>query len=120
MIINLNLIDSSITSFQLYILRTTKQEESKSYKNPFCKAFIKYHKELSKNDWELHKRLACEGVNLSNNAKAIRSDNVKKIQEISSQNNFDFNQTIKPSLYEDVHSSTKEIFLSLIMPHSLN
>ena len=33
-------------------------------------------------------------------AKAIRNDEVEKLQEISSQSNFDFNQTIPPSLYE--------------------
>ena len=32
--------------------------------------------------------------------QAIRSGNVKGLQEISSQNNFDFNQMIEPSLYE--------------------
>ena len=46
--------------------------------------------------------LVREGVNLSNIAKEIRSDDVEKLQEILSQNNFDFNQNIEPSLYERV------------------
>ena len=55
---------------------------------------------LKKDDWKLHKWLIQEGVNPSNLAKAIRNDDIEKLQEISSQANFDFNQIIEPSLYE--------------------
>ena len=67
---------------------------------PFAKAFLENIKELSKNDWDLHKRLVREGVNPFNNAKTIRSDDVEKLQEILLQNKFYFYQMIEPSLYE--------------------
>ena len=102
--INLNLIDSSITkgiSTKYFAHYKTKEESRFHISNdPFSKEFINNIEELSKNDWELHKQLVREGVNPSNIAKAIRIDDVEKLQEISSQNNFDFNQKIEPSLYE--------------------
>ena len=67
---------------------------------PFSTEFIKDIEFLKKDDWELHKRLIQEGFNPSNIASAIRNDDVEKLQETSSQANFDFNQTIKSSLYE--------------------
>ena len=44
------------------------------------------------------KRLVREGVNPSNIVKSIQRDDIEKIQEVSSQNNFDFNQKIESSL----------------------
>ena len=41
-----------------------------------------------------------EGVNPSDIANVIRSDDVGKLQEMSSQNDFDFIQSIEPSFYE--------------------
>ena len=75
---------------------------------PFSREFFENFEALKKNDWELHKQLVQEGVNPSNLARAIRNDDVEKFQEISSQANFDFNQTIKPSLYERCSFINKE------------
>ena len=55
---------------------------------------------LKMDDWKLHKQLIQEGVIPSDIARAIRNDDVEKLQEISSQTNFDFNQCIEPSIYE--------------------
>ena len=101
--INLNFVDSSITKgiSTVYFAHYKTIEEIGTYWNdPFRDLFLINYKELSKNDLELHKRLVHEGVNPSNIVKAIRRDDVEKLQEISSQNKFDFNQTIEPSLYE--------------------
>ena len=66
--------------------------------DPFCDIFLKNIEKLSKNDWELHKRLVREGVNPLDFAKVIRCDNVEKLQEISTQNKFDFNQSINSTI----------------------
>ena len=104
MMIEQNLIDFNITkgiSTKYFAHYKTKEENEFYNRNdPFCREFLENIEELSKNEWELHKRLVCEGVNPSIIAKAIRSDDVEKLQEISSQKNFDFNQKIEPSLYE--------------------
>ena len=68
--IDLNLIDSSI---------------AKSYRrnDPFYHVLLENIEEFSKNEWELHKKLVCEGVNQYNIAKTIQRDYVEKLQEIS-------------------------------------
>ena len=110
--INLNLINSSVTKEKetKYFAHYKTIEESKYYfwNDPFCNAFFENYEELSKNEWELHKRLVREGVNPSNIGKAIRSDDIEELQEISSQTNFDFNQKIEPSLYERFSFVNKE------------
>ena len=98
------MIDSNITKniktnyFAHY--KTLEEGKQDYFGDTFCIEFIKNIDELSKNDWKFHRRLVREGVNPSYIAKVIRSDDIKILQEISSQNNFDFNQTIEPSLYE--------------------
>ena len=46
--------------------------------------------------------MVCERVNPSNNKKMIRRDDVEELQEISSQNKYDFNQRIAQSPHERV------------------
>ena len=111
-----NLIDSSITKnilrtnyFAHY--KTIKEVKDYGYRGHFYDKFLENIKELSKNNWELHKRLVREGINPSDIAKAIRSDDVEKLQEISFRNNFDFNQTIEPSLYEKYSFINEKMFL---------
>ena len=74
----------------------------------FWKDFSENLNELSKDDWKLHKQFIKEGVNPLEIAKAIQNDDVEKLQKLSSQNNFDFNQTISPSLYERSSFINKE------------
>ena len=69
-------------------------------KYQFACKFCSNIEALKKDDWNLHRQLIQEGVNPSNIAKAIRNDDVEKLQEISSQADFNFNQIIEPSLYE--------------------
>ena len=77
------------------------QSEVKCNKDlPFSNQFFENVEELQKENWKLHKKYVSEGVNPSNIAKVIRNDEVERLQEMSSQANFDFNQIIPPSLYE--------------------
>ena len=62
--------------------------------------FFESIEELKKDDWKLHKKLVHEGANPLEIAQVIRNDEVEKLQETSSKANFDFNQSIPPSLYE--------------------
>ena len=80
----------------------------KYYSLPFSKQFNENIEELKRDEWELHKRLVREGVNPMEIAKAIRNDEVEKHQEIASQSNFNFDQTISPSLYERCSFINKE------------
>ena len=115
--ININLIYSSITKefSTIYFVHFETIEENKSYLwiDPFYYAFIKNYEGLSKNDWAHHKRLFVEGINPSKIVNLIQRDDVEELQEIPSQNNFNFNQTIETSLYERF-SFVSEINVSLI------
>ena len=97
--INAKIVENKRT---LYIrhYKTDVEPNNLNRKLPFSKKFFKNYGKLKKDDWEIHKRLVQEGVNPSNIAKSIRNDGIEKLQEISSQANFDFNQCIEPSLYE--------------------
>ena len=75
---------------------------------PFYDEFISNIEELSKDDWKLHKKLIKEGINPLEIAKILRNDDLEKLQEISSQTNFDFNQIIEPSIYERYSFINKE------------
>ena len=59
-VIEQNLIDFSITKgiSSVYFAHYKTKEECKYYiyKDPFCESFLRNIEELSKNDWELHKR----------------------------------------------------------------
>ncbi|KAH0792903.1 cask-interacting protein (caskin) 1,2 [Histomonas meleagridis] len=67
---------------------------------PFYQEFRENYNKLSANDWKLQKELTNEGVNPSELVKVLREDDIQKLQEMSTQPNFDFNQCIEPSLYE--------------------
>ena len=85
--ISRSLIDPSITKNikTKYFSHYKTKEECKKYisSDPFSYSFLKNIDELSKNDWEFHKQLVCEGVNPTYVTKAIRSDNIDALQEIS-------------------------------------
>ncbi|KAH0795487.1 cask-interacting protein (caskin) 1,2 [Histomonas meleagridis] len=99
-----NVVDKSITKniqtkfFAHY--RTKRSNKVKEINDPIDHSFKENYEELSKNDWELHKKLIEEGVNPSEIAKVIRNDDNEKLQEMASQQNFNINQIIDPSLYE--------------------
>ena len=71
-------------------------KEGKLWTSVFCYEFVNNIEELLKNDWKLHKQMVCEGINPSDIAKAIQNDDIEILQELSSQSNIDFSQTIKP------------------------
>ena len=56
-----------------------------------------------KDVWETHKKNIQEG-NPLDLLKAIRNDDVDKLQEISSQPKFNFNQRIQSNIYEMYNS----------------
>ncbi|OHT09831.1 hypothetical protein TRFO_21112 [Tritrichomonas foetus] len=56
--------------------------------------------ELAKNDWELHKKYASEGINQDPIAVAIRNDNIDELQAFYSTNDFNINMKIPNSIYE--------------------
>ena len=78
---------------------------------------MKTLKNSKKDGWKQHKQFVHDGVNPMEIAKVIRNDELEKFQEISSQSNFDFNQTITPLFMNDVHLLTKKMFHSLIIQH---
>ena len=86
----------------------TKEEIASLQSNQFWKQFSSNIDVLEKDNWEFHKRYAREGVNPLEIAKIIRNDDVEKLQELSSQTSFNFQQTIEPSLYERYSFINKE------------
>ena len=59
----------------------------------FEKSFEIDIEELNRDDWKLHKQLVLKGINLIEITKTIRNDDVEKLRKITTQTNFDFNQT---------------------------
>ena len=111
-----NIVDASLSKNKetLYFSHHKSKEEVNRLQHTFFgKKFFENIEELEKDDWKLHKKFVQEGVNPFGIVKAIRNDDVEKLQEISSQPNFDFNQTIEPSLYEKC-SFTNKINVTLI------
>ncbi|KAH0793109.1 cask-interacting protein (caskin) 1,2 [Histomonas meleagridis] len=70
--------------------------------------FLNNYDNLSKNDFELHKKLLNKGINPSELSKIIRNDDIGKLQVMSGQQNFDIDQEIAPSLYEKNSYVNKE------------
>ena len=102
-IINQNLVEPNLVDARqsLYFAhRKLASEISRFRYFPFGKEFFEHYNELSKDNWKLHKQYVHDGVNPLKIAQVIRNDDVDKLQEISSQTNFDFSQIIQPSLYE--------------------
>ena len=97
----------------LYFSQFKTKEEIKKLertwpKPQFFDEFFSTLEELSKEDWKLHIQYLKEGINPLEIVKILRNDDLEKLQEISTQNNFDFNQKIKPSLYERYSFINKE------------
>ena len=83
-----------------YFSHLQKRINLRNFYYPFRFQFFSNFIELSNNNWKLHRKLVSEGINPAEVAKAIRSDNIVSLQQISTYHNFDFNQKIVPSLYE--------------------
>ena len=84
--INLNLIDYNIPKAisTRYFAHHKTIGECKYY--GWNDPFLDNYEDLSKDDWELHKQSVREWINKSHITKAIPSDDIEKLQEISSQN----------------------------------
>ena len=79
-----NLIESSITKnirTKYFAHYKTIEEGKKWIYDPFYDEFLENIDELSKNDWELHRRFVQEGVNPSDIAKVIRSDSKRNFKK---------------------------------------
>ena len=97
------IVDSKITSNSksLYFAHyKTKSELDDLKDEPFSEQFFENIDTLQKDNWKLHKKFVLEGRNPLEIANLIRNDDVEKLQEISSQVDFDFDQAVEPSLYE--------------------
>ena len=106
-----------------YFAHLIPKEKLKNYKESVLiyrnKDYIpKNIDKLQKNDWRLHLKYIQEGNHLEL-LVAIKNDNIDKLQEISAQSNFDYNQNILFSPYE-IYSfiSVLEIEYSTYEKHS--
>lgn len=56
--------------------------------------------DFKKDNWMLHKKFVKEGINPRYIASVIKNDDIEKLQELSAQDDFDFNAKFEFSLYE--------------------
>lgn len=112
---NIAKVDDVKNIKSLYFMHYKSDEDINKMKNDIDFDEVNNNIEkLKKNNWELHKKLISDGNNPSLIANILREDDINKLQDLSSNDSFDFSGEVEHSIYERHYFVNNFLIVKLI------